>query len=133
MNWPPGGRGAPVSESAPVQTAANHDRKSTDKPTGRLVDSGKIPPIELNLLAICERSAAQGRELPCNKQIVEELGAGGPSTIATALKRLEGRGLVRRTIFQRGRVIQIVATGEITAQPRCTQPHWRERRRAANG
>jgi hypothetical protein len=41
------------------------------------------------------------------------------------LNRLESKGYIERKVFQRGVQVCIVATGQCTAPPPCTVPHWR--------
>lgn len=41
------------------------------------------------------------------------------------LKRLEEKGHITRQVFQRGMTVCIVETGQCTAAPECTVPHWR--------
>lgn len=132
MTWPPRERGRLTSEATPLK-AARQDRETPDTAAQARFESASLNPIENNLLRICERAAAEGRTLESNAQLVEQLGAGGGSTISTVLKRLETKLLVRRQIFQKGRIVTIVATGQSTAPPPCRVPHWRERRRASHG
>jgi len=47
------------------------------------------------------------------------------STAAGVLNRLESKGYIERRAFQRGVQVCIVATGQCTAPPPCTVPHWR--------
>jgi hypothetical protein len=49
------------------------------------------------------------------------------STPPAILAKLERAKLIRRKIFQRGRAVEIVATGACTAEPPNLAPHWRHR------
>lgn len=83
--------------------------------------------IEIDVLAICRRAAADGRELEPTEVIMARLGLSGYGTVPGVLKRLEAKGLISRNIYQRGRQVCIVDTGQCTAAPSCTAPHWRLR------
>lgn len=61
---------------------------------------------------------------------MERIGATGVATVPGILKRLEAKGLISRNIFQRGRQVCITATGQCTAPPNDTSPHWRLRDRS---
>lgn len=50
-------------------------------------------------------------------------GGTGPGVLA----RLEAKGFITRHRFQRGMQVCIAATGQCTAPPRDTSPHWRLR------
>lgn len=49
------------------------------------------------------------------------------STAAGVLGRLEAKGYIERHIYQRGVQVCIVGTGQCTAPPTNTAPHWRFR------
>jgi len=48
-------------------------------------------------------------------------------TVPGVLNRLEAKGYITRDIYQRGMRLCIVSTGQCTAPPRDTSPHWRLR------
>lgn len=84
-----------------------------------------LTPVEQMVLDICKRAAAEGRELDSIEDMRMELGALSYSTIPGIMKRLEAKGYIERTIYQRGRTVCVVETGQCTAPPKCTVPHWR--------
>jgi SOS-response transcriptional repressor LexA len=86
-----------------------------------------LTPIEQRVLEICDRAAEEGRELDSTESMTAAIGATGVSTIPGILKRLEAKGYIDRTVYQRGRRVCIAATGKCTIPPRNTAPHWRER------
>lgn len=86
--------------------------------------------IEAQVLDICTRAAEEGRPLEPTEIIMEQIGANGVATVPGVLKRLEAKGLITRNVYQRGRQVCIVATGECTAPPNDTSPHWRLRDRS---
>jgi hypothetical protein len=76
---------------------------------------------------MCVKAAAEGRELDPIEDMRMALGALSYSTIPGIMKRLEAKGYISRTVYQRGRQVCIAATGKCTAEPRNTAPHWRFR------
>jgi hypothetical protein len=83
--------------------------------------------IEDQVLTICKRAAAEGRELDSIEDMRMALGALSYSTVPGVMKRLEAKGYITRQIFQRGRTVCITATGQCTLPPRDQTPHWRVR------
>jgi hypothetical protein len=77
----------------------------------------------------CVRQIAREQRQATNAEICAAIGSenyeGG--TAPGVLRRLEEKGYVSRTMYQRGFQVRIVATGEQTAPPRNTAPHWRTR------
>jgi hypothetical protein len=61
------------------------------------------------------------------EEIMVMFGFNSYSTVPGIMRRLEVKGFIKRNIFQRGRQVCIVETGECTAAPPCTAPHWRQR------
>src|SRR6185312_4343343 len=133
MSWPPGERGAPTTESASLQNTACHDCDSTGRTPCGCSESVPLTPIERNLFRLCERAAVEWRQLEPTERLTQELRAKSNSTVPRLLGSLERKGLIRRRFYQRGRVVEIVATGQATADPPNMQAHWRELRRARHG
>ena len=84
--------------------------------------------IEARVYEICRRCAAESRELDSQESIIAEIGFESPSSAADVMRRLETKGYIERRLFQRGRMVKINETGEWTAEPRDTTPHWRFRK-----
>ena len=84
---------------------------------------------ERRVLSLAIEDAAAGRPLRPNAEIAAELGSqnydGG--TVPGIMRRLEAKGYITREIYQRGRQVCIVSTGQCTAPPKDTSPHWRLR------
>lgn len=83
--------------------------------------------IERAVFERCRAAAKAGEPAPSIEELTEAIGANGVSTVPGIMKRLEDKGYITRTIYQKGRQVCIAATGECTAQPRDTTPHWRFR------
>jgi hypothetical protein len=97
----------------------------------------RLSPLEAAVFALCNAAAEEGRPLESNDDMMEALeGCGyylsgyGGGTIPGIMKRLEGKGVIARTVFQRGRQVCILETGKSTAPPNDTSPHWRLRTEA---
>lgn len=89
--------------------------------------AARLSPIEREVLRLCERAAAEGRLLESIEEMRHGLGALSYSTVPGIMKRLEAKGYISRKVFQRGRQVCITATGQCTAPPSNTAPHWRFR------
>lgn len=87
----------------------------------------ELTAIERAVLKICKRAAAEGRELDSIEDMRMELGALSYSTVPGVMKRLEAKGYITRQIYQKGRQVCIVSTGQCTLAPRDQTPHWRVR------
>jgi hypothetical protein len=94
---------------------------------GFTLSNPPLSPIEQAVLGVCEKAAAEGRELDSIEDMRMELGALSYSTVPGVMKRLEEKGYITRQIFQRGRLVCITSTGQCTAPPRDQTPHWRVR------
>jgi len=84
-----------------------------------------LTPIERLVLAECRAAAEAGLPAPSSERLREMIGASSFSTAPGILRRLEEKGYISRTIYQRGRVICIPETGECTLPPNDLTPHWR--------
>lgn len=93
----------------------------------RSAATAPLSPIERTVLKHCERAASAGEPAPSIEQLSAIIGANGVSTVPGIMKRLEAKGYISRTIYQRGRVVCISATGQCTAPPPSLAPHWRTR------
>jgi DNA-binding MarR family transcriptional regulator len=86
-----------------------------------------LSPIERRVLELCEAAAERDQPAPSIEDLTVAIGATGVSTVPGIMKRLEAKGFISRRIYQRGRVVCITATGQSTAEPSNTSPHWRFR------
>ena len=93
----------------------------------RILRDTALTSIERDVLEICWRAAAENRVLDSQEDIAEVMGFQSPSSAADVMRRLETKGYIRRQLYQRGRQVCIVATGQCTAPPSNTAPHWRLR------
>jgi hypothetical protein len=91
-------------------------------------DSSILTPVEQSALALCRQRAAEGKSVT---QLDITLAIGSQnftgSTAAGVLNRLERKGHIERTYYQRGVQVCITETGECTAPPSCQSTHWRDR------
>ncbi len=89
---------------------------------------GHLSAAERAALAVCQRFADEAKRIT-QYDICEAIGSenwnGG--TMAGILNRLEAKGYITRTIYQRGVQICIASTGKCTIPPENQQPHWRLR------
>ena len=86
-----------------------------------------LTPVEERVLAFCEVAAAEGRPLEPVDTIMRAIGAQSYSTVPGIMRRLEAKGYITREVYQRGRSVCIIATGQCTAPPSNIAPHWRFR------
>ena len=87
----------------------------------------RLSSIEAQVYDICREAADRDLPAPSTEVIMQRVGAMGMATVPGIMRRLEGKGFIRRLIYQRGRTITITATGKSTAPPNNTAPHWRQR------
>jgi hypothetical protein len=92
--------------------------------------AGELSQIERDVFAICIAAASENRPLDSTEEIMGKLNLGGFSTVPGVLLRLEQKGMIARTVYQKGRQVRIIATGQCTAAPANTAPHWRNRDRS---
>ena len=86
-----------------------------------------LTPIERRVLSFCQSAAAEGRQLEPVETIMKAIGAQSYSTVPGIMRRLEQKGYITRTVYQRGRTVCIAATGQCTLPPSNLAPHWRFR------
>lgn len=86
-----------------------------------------MSPREAAVYRMLAEAAAHGRECPSNDDLCAVLACPSSSTPADAITRLERKGLIRVQRYQRARRVQIVVSGDWTAEPGNTAPHWRDR------
>lgn len=83
--------------------------------------------VEKTALACLKRIASDGRE--ATQDEVRERVSGTGAGMATAIiNRLVSKGYVEHVLghpLQKGMWLRIVSTNQVTAQPKCTVPHWR--------
>lgn len=92
-------------------------------------DSRKpLSPVEQTALRFCEQRARENKPVT-RAEIAIAIGSqnlwGG--TAPGVLNRLEEKGYITRTFYQRGVQVCIAETGECTAPPACRATHWRNR------
>ena len=85
---------------------------------------------ELTIYRALADAAAAGAPCPTADALGALIRCASPSTTPTIVGRLERKGLIRVERYQRSRRVQIVATGDWTAEPPNQSPHWRERPKA---
>jgi SOS-response transcriptional repressor LexA len=85
----------------------------------------ELTPIERSIYEMCVAAACENRPLDSTETMAEAIGANSYSTVPGILKRLEKKGWITRSIFQKGRQVCITATGRCTIPPRDQTPHWR--------
>lgn len=81
--------------------------------------------IERRIYEMCVEAAESGRELDSIEAMTVAIGATGVSTVPGIMKRLETKGWITRSVFQKGRQVCITATGKCSIPPRNVTPHWR--------
>jgi len=82
---------------------------------------------DMTVYSALVRAAEAGAPCPTNLVLCYMTGHASPSSVINAIKRLEEAGTISVQRFQRDRVVTITATGQKTAAPACTKPHWRDR------
>ncbi len=91
-------------------------------------DSIPLTAVEQSAFDLCRQRASQAQ---CITQLDISLAIGSHnstgSTASGVLNRLEAKGHITRTFYQRGVQVCIVETGECTLAPPCTSAHWRKR------
>jgi hypothetical protein len=90
------------------------------------ISNPPLSTVEQVALEHCAQQARKGAavtQLTLMQAVGSQNTTGGTS--AGILGRLESKGYIERKVYQRGVQVCIVATGECTAAPACTVPHWR--------
>lgn len=88
-----------------------------------------MPPLtsyETTVLRMIIEAAIKGDPCPSNLDIEMELGCNSTSVAPVVVRRLEEKGYIRVTRYQRAREVTIIATGQSTAvhpQRRTTRKH----------
>lgn len=131
MTGPPSERGAPVAGSASHMTAADQDREPVLNPLLNPGESARRTPLnEDDLLVFGALALAAHRGLPCpstNELLALLPHRKSDSTPPSILRKIARAKLIRHFIFQKGRAVEIVATGACTAMPKNRATHWRHR------
>lgn len=81
------------------------------------------------ILALLEWAARTGAPCPSNNQMAAQLRWPAANTVSKMVTRLERQGIITVERFNSARVVTIVSTGQHTARPACTKPHWRHAKR----
>lgn len=84
-----------------------------------------LTPVERQIYEMCVTAANEGRELDSTEIMATRIGANSFSTVPGILKRLERKGWITRSVFQKGRQVCIVQSGRCTIAPPDQTPHWR--------
>lgn len=85
--------------------------RTTPTPLPRI----KLSRSERIAYRMIHEAAEQGKPCPTNLDIEMEIGCASSSSAPNAVKRLEERGLIQVTRYQRYRDVRIFATGKATA------------------
>lgn len=87
-----------------------------------------LTPVEQTALEWCRRAAENGEPIT-RADICRAVGSNNHEggTGPGILNRLEAKGYIKRTFYQRGVQVCIVDSGLCTAPPRNQSPHWRQR------
>jgi SOS-response transcriptional repressor LexA len=85
----------------------------------------ELTPVERQIYEMCVKAAEENRELDSTEIMATQIGANSYSTVPGILKRLERKGWISRSVFQKGRQVCVTATGRCTVPPRDQTPHWR--------
>lgn len=100
-------------------------RRQVNEPSS---DSPPLSAVEKTALEFCAARAKEGKPVT-RAEIAVAIGSqnlwGG--TAPGVLNRLEQKGYITRTYYQRGVQVCIAETGECTAPPACRATHWRHR------
>jgi Mn-dependent DtxR family transcriptional regulator len=87
------------------------------------------------VLAMIERAAFTGKPCPSNLDIEMELNCNSSSIAPTIIRRLEEKGYIKVTRYQRAREVTLTSTGMSTAphpQRHSDRPHVPRGARSAN-
>lgn len=85
-----------------------------------------LTPIERIALECLKQIAGDGRQAT-QAEILAAIGSQAVATAPGIVRRLEQKGYITRSQFQRGFQVCIVETGQCTTPPHDTSPHWRLR------
>ena len=88
------------------------------------------PPLQPHDRIVLEAlvAAANGeRVCPTADELADLMGGVSAATTVKAIQRLEAHQLIKVQRYQRGRLVEITASGACTAAPRNKTPHWRTR------
>ena len=91
-------------------------------------DSPLLTPVEKTAYEFCRQRAREGKpvtQMDITLAIGSQNHTGGTS--AGVLNRLETKGVITRTFYQRGLQVCFPDTGECTAEPASRATHWRQR------
>lgn len=133
MTGPPGTR----EGAARPRTAPDENRRipnDSEDPLNPLLHPGesrrrtRLKEDDLLVFGALAFAALRGLSCPSTTELLALLPhRNSDSTPPGTLARLERAKLIRRFIFQKGRAVEIVATGARTAMPTNPVTHWRNR------
>jgi hypothetical protein len=91
-------------------------------------EANSLTAVERTALDWCKRAAENGEQLT-RADVCRAIGSNNHEggTGPGVLNRLEAKGHIKRTFYQRGLQVCVTETGQCTAPPRNTAPHWRHR------
>ena len=132
MTEPPGKSGAARPRTAPEENRRRpNDSDEALNPLLHPGESARRTPLkddELLVFGALALAALRGISCPSTGELLALLPhRSSDSTPPGILAKLERAKLIRRFIFQKGRAVEIVATGARTALPTNAAPHWRQR------
>ncbi len=91
------------------------------------------PPLTVNekiAFECLKQIAAEGR-CATQAELCAAVGVGyQQGTMPAMLQRMERKGYITRTVFQRGMIVCLTDLGICTAPPKDQSPHWRDRPKA---
>lgn len=104
--------------AAPLEAfwANETDGEAGNLPLPPTLNAGDLAPAERIALGLINHAAEHGRPCPVNIDLEVAAGFNSSSMGAKLVRKLEHRGLIRVSRYQRFRLVEIVATGKTTAR-----------------
>lgn len=117
-----------------VQAIREHVAEHRERIVPRWLQTREMPSFNRDeaksqILACLTAAAEKGDICPTADELQEISGVGSVATTVALMHVLEEEGAIKVDRYQRSRKVTILATGQSTAQPNDTSPHWRERPR----
>lgn len=135
MTGPPGERGGSAAQQTrPSDRSQPHQPQRSDRRSKPSFESPRLSADHKVVLEAVTRAAERGEPAPSTDDLLDLLphrsSVSGPIAL---LRDLERHNLIRVVSCQRGRLIIVVSTRQMTALPRSLAPPWRHRRMARCG